>query len=64
MLNGFKLVDLVWLRPGEGKCKYCILVKYIDPEQAPSKRPDGTYQKIIKFGCKGEQDFVDPPHDI
>ena len=32
ILDGFKITDLVWMRPSEGRNKYEILVRYIDPE--------------------------------
>lgn len=37
-LNGFQLSDLVWMRPSEGKHKYEVLVRYIDPESTKTKR--------------------------
>lgn len=64
LLNGFALTDIVWIRPAEGRFKYQVLVRYIDPEAPKTKRLDGSYQKIVKFGQKGVEDYVDPPHNI
>jgi len=49
-VNGFKLCDLVWMKPSDGRHKYEILVRYVDPEAPKTKREDGSYQKVIKFG--------------
>lgn len=38
------------MRPSEGRHKYEVLVRYIDPEENKTKRVDGSRQKIIKFG--------------
>jgi hypothetical protein len=56
------LCDLTWLRPSEGRHKYEIMVRYIDPQAEKTKRSDGSYQKVIRFGTKGVNDFIDPPH--
>lgn len=61
-LNGFTVTDIVWVRPSEGRHKLEVLVRYIDPECARTKRPDGSYQKVIKFGQKGVVDYTDLPH--
>lgn len=50
------------MKPNDGRHKYEILVRYIDPEQSKTKRIDGSYQKIIKFGHKGISDYTDIPH--
>lgn len=42
-LGGFQLTDLVWMRPADGRYKFEILVRYIDPEAAKTKRDDGSY---------------------
>lgn len=47
------MTDLVWIKPSEGRHKYEVLVRYIDPEEKRTKRVDGSRQKIIKFGNKG-----------
>jgi hypothetical protein len=31
MVAGFQLCDLAWLRPAEGRHKYEVMVRYIDP---------------------------------
>lgn len=58
-LNGFELTELVWIKPAEGRHKYEVLVRYIDPEEKRTKRADGARQKVIKFGNKGQIDYVD-----
>lgn len=50
------------MRPSEGKHKFEVLVRYIDPEAKLTKRQEGAYQKIIKFGQKGVSDYTDLPH--
>ncbi len=34
---------MVWIRHSEGKHKYQVLVRYIDPEQSGTKRSDKSY---------------------
>jgi hypothetical protein len=32
----------VWMKPSEGRHKYEVLVRYIDPEEKKTKRIDGS----------------------
>jgi len=41
-VDGFEITDFVWIKPSEGRHKYDILVRYIDPEEKRTKRFDGS----------------------
>ena len=52
------------MRPSEGRHKYEVLVRYLDPEEKRTKRDDGSRQKIIKFGQKGQVDYIDNGQEL